>query len=161
METINSRNYNGYDGPQLNNSLALILACTRGESRGGWEALAVDMIGKKLSFSGSLSGYTLYQLLIHEWTKVLGAAPHAIVHQAEYYHRPRHEYAIVHCFRLHGGCGWPETPEDDEYAVDAGERIVNCAPDAADTPWSPYQSWMDDIVIFPAIVVVAFVVFDG
>ncbi len=115
----------------------------------------------KLSFSGFLSGYTIYQLLIHEWTKILGTAPHAIVHQAEYYHRPHHEYAIVHRFRLHGSCGRSETPEDDEDAVDASENVVNYAPDAADPPWSPYKPWTDDIVIFPAVVVVALVVFDG
>lgn len=113
------------------------------------------------SYSGFLYGYTIYQFLIHEWTKILGSAPHPIVYQAEYYHRPRHEYAIVHRFRLHWSCGRPETPEDDEDDVGASERVVDCAPNAADPPWSPYQSWLDDIIIYPAVVIVTFNVFGG
>lgn len=76
---------------------------------------------------------------LNDWTRVLFPTTREIVNRRKYKYRANHQTAVVHVRRSDFRKRGPETKEQDDDEVDAGNSIVDDSKNARDSPRSPDQ----------------------
>lgn len=84
-------------------------------------------------------------LTLNQWTLVLFLAPDVVIDHTEADDGAGNKHAIIHVLRRRRPKGRPETPEDDEDDVEAGESVVDGAPYSGDAPGAPDETRLDNV----------------
>ena len=93
------------------------------------------------------------RIFLNHGTLVCSFAPYEVVKKAHYSDRSSHQYAIVHIGSCDLDTARPKAEEADDGKVNAGESVVENAPDTRNVPWTPFlESSIFDCYVLRGII---------